>query len=99
MPLVNGLRTFPIKGNPVFSNCPKSLTKNLPNYPILCNWLFDSFILAEELFAKALRSFQTCVLVNNKLCEKLFSSLEPPTIFEEIFKVTLVPFFIPDLTY
>ena len=99
MPLVNGLRTFPIKGNPVFSNCPKSLTKNLPNYPILCNWLFDSFILAEELFAKASRSFQTSVLVNNKLSEKLFPSLESPKIFEEIFKVTLVPFFIPDLTY
>ena len=99
MLLVNGLRTFPTKDNPGFSNGPKSLTKNLPNYPILCNWLFDSFILAEELFAKALRSFQTCVLVNNKLCKKLFSSLEPPTIFEEIFKITLVPFFIPDLTY
>ena len=99
MLLVNGLGTFPIKGNPVFSNGPKSLTKNLPNCPILCKWLFDSFILAEELLAKALRSFQTCVLANNKLCEKLFSSLEPPTIFEEIFKVALVPFFIPDLTY
>ena len=94
MPLVNGLRTFPIKGSPVFSNYPKSLTKNLPNYPNLPN-----FTLAEELFAKALRSFQTSVIVNNKLCEKLFSSLEPPTIFEEIFKVTLAPFLIPDLTY
>ena len=98
MLLVNGLGTFPIKGNPVFCNGPKSLTKNLPNCPILCKWLFDSFISAEELLAKALRSFQTCVLANNKLCEKLFSSLEPPTIFEEILKITLVPSFIPDLT-
>ena len=98
MLLVDGLGTFPIKGNPVFSNGPKSPTKNLPNCHILCKWLFDSFILAEELFAKALRSFQTCVLANNKLCEKLFSSLEPPTIFEEILKITLVPSFIPDLT-
>ena len=27
--LANGLGTFPIKGNPVFSNGPKSLPKNL----------------------------------------------------------------------
>ena len=61
---------------------------------ILFNWIFDNFILAEELFAKALRSFETCVLVNNNLCGKLFSSLEFPTTFDERFKVTLVPFFI-----
>ena len=53
-------------------------------------------MLAEELFAKALRSFETCVLVNNNLCGKLFSSLELSTTFDEIFKVTLIPFFIPD---
>ena len=29
---------------------------------------------------------------------KLFSSLELPTTFGEIFKVTLAPFFIPDFT-
>ena len=61
-----------------------------------CNWLFDSFILAEELISKALVSLETYVLVNNKLFGKLFQSLEPPTIFEEIFKVTSVSFFIPD---
>ena len=40
----------------------------------------------------------TCVLVNNNLCEKLVSSLELPTTFDERFKVTLVPFFIPEFT-
>ena len=35
--LANGLSTFPIKGNPVFSNSPKSLPKNPPDCPILCN--------------------------------------------------------------
>ena len=35
--LVNGLSTFPIKGNPVFSNGPKSLPQNPPDYPILSN--------------------------------------------------------------
>ena len=57
---------------------------------------FDNFVLAEELFVKAFGSFGTCVLVNNNLCGRLFSSLESPTIFEEIFKVTSVPFYIPD---
>ena len=42
-----------------------------------------------ELFAKALRSFESCVLVNNNLWRKLFSSLESL----KRFKVILVPFF------
>ena len=33
----NGLSTFPIKGNPGFSIGPKSLPKNPPDAPILCN--------------------------------------------------------------
>ena len=51
-----------------------------------------NFTLAEELFAKALQSLKTCVLVNINLCRKLFSSLESPTTFDEIFKATSVPF-------
>ena len=43
-----------------------------------------------------LRSFETYVLVNNKLCGKLFSLLKSPTTFDGIFKVTSIPFFIPD---
>ena len=43
-----------------------------------------------------LQSLKTCVLVNNNLCGKLYSSLELPVIFDERFKVTSVPFFIPD---
>ena len=35
--LANGLSTFPIKGNPVFSNGPTSLPKNHPDCPILSN--------------------------------------------------------------
>ena len=57
----------------------------------LCNWAFDNYILAEELFAKALQSLETCVLVNNNLCGKLFSSLESPATFDEIFNVNSVP--------
>ena len=72
--LANGLSTCPIEGDPVFSNGPKSLPKNSLDCPILCNWVFDDFLLAHEPFAKPLRSFETCVLVNNNLCGKLFSS-------------------------
>ena len=43
----------------MFSNGPKSLPKNPPDSPILCNWAFDSSILTDELFAKALRSLET----------------------------------------
>ena len=35
-------------------------------------------------------------LIKNNPCGKLFSSLESPTTFDEIFKVNSVPFFIPD---
>ena len=49
----------------VLNICPK----NPPDWPILCGCVFDNFILAEELFAKALQSFETFVLVNNNLCE------------------------------
>ena len=86
MLLANGLSTCPIKGNPVLSNGLKSLPKNPPDYHILCNWIFEDFKLAQELFPKA--------LVSNNLCRKFFSSLESPTTFDEIFKVTVMPFFI-----
>ena len=86
--LSNGLSTFFIKDNPVFSNGPKSLPKNLPDCLILCNWIFCNFILADEPFLKALRSVETCVLVNNNLCGKPFSSLELPTTFDKSFKVS-----------
>ena len=92
--LSNVLSRFPIKGNPVFSNGPKSLPKNPPDCPILYNWVFDSFILADEPFEKAFRSLKIYALVNNNLWAKLFSSLESLIIFDERFKVTLVPFFI-----
>ena len=93
--LANVLSTFFVKGNSAFSNGPKSLLKNPPDCPILCNCVFDNFILAEELFAKALRSFETCELVNNNLYGKLFSSLDPPTTFDEILKDTSETFSIP----
>ena len=99
MLLANGLNTFPIKGNQIFGNGPKSLPKNSPVWSILCYWIFDNFILAEELFPKAWWGFETCVLVNNNLCGKFFSSLESPTTFSKNFKSISVPFFVPDWIY
>ena len=66
----------------------KNLPRNRPDCPILCNCVFDNFILVKELFAKAWQSLKTCVLVNNNLHIKLFSSLKLSTIFGESFKVT-----------
>ena len=49
-------------------------------------------MLGEELLAKVLQSLKTCVLVNNRLCGKLFASLESPITFDEISK--LLPYHI-----
>ena len=65
-----------------------------PNCIILNSWVFENFILAGELFAKAIWILETCVSVNNNLREKLVSSLEFPIKFDERFKITSVPFFI-----
>ena len=89
---------FLLKANQFFRNGPRSLTRNPLHCPILYKWDFDDLILVGELFAEALRSRETCVLVNNNLCGKLYSSLELPIIFDERFKVTSVPFFILDFS-
>ena len=94
--LGNGLSTFLIKENPVFSNGPKILFKNPSDCPILCHSVFDNPILANEPFTKALRPLKTYVLVNNNLCRKLVSYLEFMIKFDERFKASSVPIFIPD---
>ena len=68
------------------------MDKNPPDYIILAKWIFEIFILAVKPFVKALRIFETCVLVNNNLCEKLVSS--SPIIFGKRFKVNWVPFLL-----
>ena len=44
MLLANYLSTCPTKGNPFFSNGPKSLLKNPSDCSVLCNWVFHNFI-------------------------------------------------------
>ena len=63
--LANGLITFFINGNSVFSNGPSNLPRNPPDCIILDNWVFDNLISVDELFAKDLRRFETCLSVNN----------------------------------
>ena len=89
----NSLSTYSIKGDPGFSNGPKSLPRNPPDCPILSNWIFNNFISADEPFAKALWSFKNCVLVNSNYDENY--SLESAITYDEILKVTSVPFLIP----
>ena len=66
---------------------------------ILCNWVFDKIILAEELFIKPLRNLENCALVNDNLWGKLFSTVESPTTLDAVFKVTSVTFFFLVLIY
>ena len=95
MVLKHSFIPFFMLGNPAFSNGHKSLPKNLLDCSILYHCVLDKFTLAEELFAKASRRFETCVLENDKLCGKLFSSLESQATFDQSFKVTS-PIFITD---
>ena len=46
--LVNGLITFVINGNHVFSNGPSNLLKNPPDCIIFDYWVFDNLISADE---------------------------------------------------
>ena len=45
--LTNGLITFDIKGNPVFSNGSSNPTRNPPDCIILNNWIFDNLASAD----------------------------------------------------
>ena len=46
-------------------------------------------MLTDQLFAKALRILNTCLLANNNLCGKLVSSLELPITFDESYFSTI----------
>ena len=65
--LANGLITFFISGNPVFSNEPRSLPRNPPDCIILDIRVFDNLISVDDFSVKALRGFETCRLVNKNL--------------------------------
>ena len=58
---------------------------------IFDNWVFDNLISIDELFAKALRIFAICLLVNNSLGGKLISL--SPIILDDNLKANSVSFF------
>ena len=88
--LANGLITFFVKDNPVFSNGLRSLPRNSPDCIILDKWVFHSLIPVDELFAKALRRFATCLLGNNNSCGKLVLSSELIMTFDENLEISYV---------
>ena len=47
-PLANGLITFFINGNPVYSNGSSNLLRNPTDYMILDNCVFDNLISVDE---------------------------------------------------
>ena len=54
---------------------------------MLDSGLLGNFRWTDELFTKALRSFETCLSVNNNLGWKFDSSLESTTIFDKNLKL------------
>ena len=73
--LANGLSTFFIKVNEIFRNGPEGLPKNPRDCTILCNWVFDNFVLADESFAKGLWNLKTCGLVKNNFIIRISSQI------------------------
>ena len=82
MLIANGLSTFSIKGNQCLVMVLQVHLKILLNVLFYAIEFLIIFTLAKELFVKTLWNFETCVLINNNLCRKSFSSLESPTTFE-----------------
>ena len=61
---LNGIKRLLANGFSTFSrNGPKGLHKNPSDCPILDSWLFENFILADEVFAKPLRNLEISKLV------------------------------------
>ena len=63
--LANGVFTFFISGNPVFSNGPSNLPRNPPDCIIFVNCVFETLISTNVLLENALRMPETCLSVNN----------------------------------
>ena len=65
-----------INGKSTFINSPRSQPSNPRDCVNLGSWIFDNFILADKLFAKAFmkKLYTTCLLVGNGLCDKLVPS-------------------------
>ena len=92
----NAFIRFFINGSHGFNNGPIHLPRNPSDCNILDNWVFETLISNDELFAKASRRFSACLLVNDNSCGKLILSSELPIIFDNNLKTTFVLLFIAD---
>ena len=76
---------FPLRANQLSLMHQGVQQRDPPNWTILVSWVLDSFTLADEPFAKVLRSLEISVSVNNNLWQKFVSSVEFPIAFAERF--------------
>ena len=84
----------------LIKNNPKRINRNKSYYCIILDSrVFEIFIIADELFEKALRILETCTLFNNNLYGILVTSWELQMAFVERFKVTSGPFFLADFIF
>ena len=89
------LVTFFINSNGVFN----IFDGNAPDCILLDNWVFDSLLIAEKLFPRALEKFKTYLLVNHNLCRILWLTLELPIIFDDRQFPTSISFLLLALIY
>ena len=87
-------RSFGMSSHNDFANRCSGNKRKSKICTVLDSGLLGNFRWTDELFTKALRSFETCLSVNNNLGWKFDSSLESTTIFDEKSKVNSVPYFI-----
>ena len=71
-----------------------NLPRNPPDWIIFDNWVFDNLISKDELFAKDLRRFETCLSVNNNLWGKSVSL--SPIMFDDNLNTTSDLLFVSD---
>ena len=88
--LANGWSIFFINRRSVFSYGPRVFLRNPPDF-VLDSWVFDSLILTDKLFTKALWRFATCWLVNYSLWGK---SHHQYFEIDDCLKVTWISFLI-----
>ena len=92
--LDNGIITFFINGNPVFTKGPSNLPKNPPDCIIFDNRVFENLMSTDELLANALQILETCLSVKNNSCGKLVLSSESPIMLGDNLITTSFSFFI-----
>lgn len=74
----------------MFCNGSVSLPRGPSDFKYLHGRVLENVLLADELFSKALRTFETCLSVRNNLGGKLVLTLEWIIIFDESFRVRTV---------